>query len=82
MKFFKNVFGISKDIKEEILFNRIAIYILLMIIGFMTASIISKSEKIELLNKKIDNLDERVNVRIDRVSDNLDIYFNMQGEVK
>ena len=82
MKFFKNIFGISKDTHQEIWFNRITIYVMLAIIGFMCASLVSKSKEIDTLNKKIDSMDERVNIRIDRVSDNLDIYFNMQGEGK
>lgn len=55
---------------------------MLAIIGFMCASLVSKSKEIESLNRKIDSMDERINSRIDRVSDNLDIYFNMQGEGK
>lgn len=82
MKFFKNIFGISKDTHQEIWFNRVAIYVMFAIIGFMSASLVSKSKEIDTLNKKIDSMDERVNIRIDRVSDNLDIYFNMQGEGK
>jgi hypothetical protein len=55
---------------------------MLAIIGFMWTSLISKSKEIESLNRKIDSMDERINSRINRVSDNLDIYFNMQGEGK
>ena len=82
MKFFKNIFGISKDTHQEIWFNRIAIYVMFAIIGFMWASLVSKSKEIESLNRKIDSMDERINSRINRISDNLDIYFNMQGEGK
>jgi len=84
MKVIKKMLGVCKDeLHKEVCFNRILLYILLVSLGFCIAHIVAKEGSVQYLIKRIDN----INTRVDALSENIDIYFNMQnlnnkGEIK
>lgn len=80
MKDIKKFLGVGKDeIHKEVCFNRIIIYVLLLGLGFCIAYIIAKDSEVQYLNNKIDKVNNTINTRIDVLSENIDVYFNMQG---
>lgn len=91
MKTIKKFFGVCKEeLHKEVCFNRILLYVLLIGLGFCIANIVARESSVQYLSDRIDKIDKvnnTVNTRIDVLSENIDIYFNMQnlnnkGEIK
>lgn len=75
-KLIKKIFGVcSESLHREIFFNRVAVYTLFFVIGILMALIVAQEKEIKYLHNKIERMDSRIEI----LSENIQFYLDIQG---